>query len=166
MEVFLDSGGVTVGPFTEYHRSARLADEVRQALHARDTRSDRGLDAATAASEFTTWLRASAADRPELPEDLDELAAELADSWCISGIEVVYATCSPHRVALCVPHLHNYYEAEFAEQLVALLPEWIRWLSERNGTPPVLADRCLPHTQGEPHPQIATDDDSFARVIE
>jgi hypothetical protein len=162
---FLDSGGETVGPFTEYLRSKRLAEEVRQALPAQDTRSARGLDAATAAKEFATWLRARDDDQRQLPEALDELAAELADSWNLNGIAAIYATCSPHRVGLCVPHLRSFYLEEFAEQLVALLPEWTSWLAERNSTPPELAARCEPYAQGEPHPQV-NEDDNVARVIE
>jgi hypothetical protein len=81
----------------------------------------------------------------------------------------VYATCSPHRVALCALHMRNYYTEEFADQLVALLPEWTRWWAERNATPPELADRCLPYAHGQPHPQIGRDDtkvDYLARVVE
>jgi hypothetical protein len=127
------------------------------------------VDAATAATEFAAWLRTRNADQQEPTEHLDELAAELADSWCINGVGAVYATCSPHRVALCVLHLRNYYQAEFADALVALLPDWTRWLAARNATPPDLADRCLPYAHGEPHPQVGRDDNEvnyFARVIE
>lgn len=163
---FLDSGGEIVGPFTEYYRGKRLAEAVKQALPPRDTPSERGLDVSTAAKEFAAWLRARDTDQRHLPEDLDTLTAELADSWNLNGIAAVYATCSPHRVGLCVPHLRNFYLEEFAEQLVALLPEWTRWLAERNATPPELAVRCLPYSQGEPHPQVGEDDDGVNRVIE
>ena len=54
----------------------------------------------------------------------------------------MYPTCSPHRVALTVLHLRNYYQDDFAAQLVALLPDWIRWLATRNGSPPHLTERC------------------------
>lgn len=162
---YLDSGGVLVGPLTEFYRGKRLAEEVKQVLPPRNTPSERGLDAATAAKEFTAWLRAHATDQRQPPEDLDELALELAESWCNNGLEATYATCSPHRIGLCVPHLRNYYLEEFAERLVALLPEWTHWLAERNATPPELAARCLPYVQGEPHPQVG-EDEGIARVIE
>ena len=124
----------------------------------RGTQPGGGLDAATAAVEFATWLRTHEADKQELPEDVDELARGLADSWCISHIDAVYATCSPHRVALCVQHMRGFYLDEFADQLVALLPEWIRFLAERDATAPELADRCLHYAHGEPHPQITRDE--------
>lgn len=165
----LRPGGESVAQFAEYYRSRRLGEVVRQAMRPRGTRPGGGLDAPTAAAEFTAWLRSRDADRPELPEDLDELAAELADSWCFNDIDAVFATCSPHRVALCVLHVRNYYLDEFADQLMTLLPEWIRWLAARNATPPELVDRCVPYAQGQPHPQVGVDDsapDYLARVTE
>jgi hypothetical protein len=84
-----------------------------------------------AAVEFAAWPRSRDADRQELPDDVDELAAELADSWCLNDIDAVFATCAPHRVALCVLHMRGYYLDDFADQLVALLPEWTRWPNTR-----------------------------------
>ena len=169
-EGLLRSGGENVEQFAEYHRSKRLGEAVKQTLQQQETRPGREMDAATAAAEFTTWLQAHDTDQRELPVDLDELATELADSWCINNIDAVFTTCSPHRVALFVRHVHGYYLDDFAKQLVALLPEWIRWLAARDTTPPELAERCLPYAEGQPHPQITVDDniepDYLARVIE
>jgi hypothetical protein len=162
-------GGDSVEEFAEYHRSKRLGQAVMQAMPPRGTQPGGGVDAATAAIEFAAWLRAHDADQQELPEDVDELATELADSWCFNEIDAVFAACSPHRVALCVLHMRNYYLDDFADQLVALLPEWTRWLAARNATPPELADRCMPYAQGQPHSQIRVDNvgpDYLARVIE
>jgi len=163
---FMRAGGESVEQFAEYHRSKRLGELVKQAVPRRGSPPpDRGLVGAAAADEFAAWLRARDDDR----EDLDDLAAELADSWCISHIDAVYATCSPHRVALCVQHMRGFYLDEFADQLVALLPEWIRFLAERDATAPELADRCLHYAHGEPHPQITRDEngpDYLARVTE
>jgi hypothetical protein len=166
---FMRPGGESVEQFAEYHRSRRLGEVVKQALPRPGTPSDRGLDSATAAAEFTAWLRARDDDPTQLPDNLAELATELAESWCINHIDTVFATCSPHRVALCVQHTRGYYVDEFADQLVALLPAWTRWLAARNATPPELADRALPYAQGQPHPQITVDGhepDYLARVTE
>lgn len=168
-EGMLRSGGENVEQCAEYHRSKRLAEAVKQAIRQRETRPGSGLDAATAAVEFTAWLRVRHADQQELPEDVDELATELADSWCINGIDAVFTTCSPHRVALCVLHVRGYYLDDFADQLVALLPDWTRWLAARNDTPPELADRCVLYAEGQPHPQVRVDGigpNYLARVIE
>ena len=169
-EGFLRSGGENVEQYAEYHRSKRLGEAVKQTFRQQETRPGRGMDATTAAAEFTTWLRAHDTDQRELPVDLEELATELADSWCLNNIDAVFTTCSPHRVALFVQHVHGYYLDDFAKQLVALLPDWIRWLAARNTTPPELVERCLPYAEGQPHPEITVDDniepDYLARVIE
>jgi hypothetical protein len=162
-------GGESVAQFAEYHRSKRLAELVKQAMPYDEASATSGVDTATAAAEFTAWLRAHDADPTQLPAHLDELATEIADSWCISQIDALFATCAPHRVALCVLHMRNLYIDEFADQLLALLPAWTRWLAARNATPPELADRVLPYAEGQPHPQIMVDGhepDYLARVIE
>ncbi|GAB3903369.1 hypothetical protein GCM10029964_095200 [Kibdelosporangium lantanae] len=168
-EGLLRIGGESAEQFAEYHRSKRLAEVVRQVVRPQGTRPEHGLDAAAAAVEFAAWMRRHDAANQELPEDLDELVAELADSWSINDIDALFATCSPHRVALCVLHVRSFYLDDFADQLVALLPEWTRWLAARNTTPPVLADRCVPYALGRPHSQVGTDDvepDYLARVTE
>ena len=166
---FMRPGGENVEQFAEYHRSKRLAEAVNRAVPRPIARSDAGLTAATAAVEFATWLRARDSSQPEPPENLDELVEELADSWNLNSIDAVYATCSPHRVALCVLHMRNYYLHDYADQLVALLPDWTRWLATRNATAPELADRCLPYAHGRPHPQLGDEDtkvDYLTRIIE
>jgi len=155
--------------FAESHRSMRLGQEIKATLPQPRPRSDAGLKGTDAAVEFATWLRTSQAGQQELPADLDELATELAESWCINNIDAVYAACSPHRVALNVLHIRDYYLDDFADELVALLPAWTTWLSQRNATPPQLAERCQPYAHGKPHPQLGDDEHSphyLARVIE
>ena len=166
---FLRPGGETVEQLAEYHRSKRLAEAVLRAVPRSDVGADAGLTAATAAAEFAAWLRARVPAEPGPPANLDELAEELADSWNLNGIDVVFGTCSPHRVALCLLHLRNYYLDDFAGQLVALLPDWTRWLAARDATAPELAGRCLAYAQGMPHPRLGEEDtkvDYLARVAE
>jgi hypothetical protein len=167
-EGMLRAGGENVDQLAEYHRSKRLAEAVRQTLPRQGTRPDGDLDKTSVATEFTAWLRAHHTET--LPKELDELTTELADSWCINNIDAVFATCSPHRVALFIPHVRNYYLDEFADQLIALLPEWIRWLTDLTAAPMELAQRCLPYAEGQPHPQLRTDNSIephyMARVTE
>jgi hypothetical protein len=166
---FMRPGGESAEQLVEYHRSKRLAEAVKLAVPRPAPRSDAGQAAATAAVEFAAWLRARVPGQPELPENLDELVEELADSWNLSSIDAVYATCSPHRVALCVLHMRNFYLDDYADQLMALLPDWTRWLAARNATAPELADRCLPYVHGQPHPQLGDDDakvNYIARISE
>jgi hypothetical protein len=72
-------------------------------------------------------------------------------------------------VALTVLHVRNYYQDDFAAQLVALLPDWTSWLAASNRTAPELAERCRPYARGEPHAAVGSDDSSpnyLARVTE
>jgi hypothetical protein len=166
---FMRPGGENAEQLTEYHRSKRLAEAVKRAVPRPKARSDAGLTAATATVEFAAWLHAHVPSQLEPPENLDELVEELADSWNLNSIDAVYATCSPHRVALCMLHMRNYYLHDYADQLVALLPDWTRWLATRNATAPELADRCRPYAHGRPHPQLGDEDtkvDYLARIIE
>ncbi|WP_158647162.1 hypothetical protein [Actinoplanes sp. ATCC 53533] len=53
--------------------------------------------------------------------------------------------------------------------MLDLLPDWISWLAERNGTPAGLAERCLPYASGEPYPGLTGArhrPDQHARVAE
>jgi hypothetical protein len=162
----LRTGGENEEQFAEYHRSKRLGQAVRQALPPPGRQPDRGPDKTTAAAEFAAWLR----DRnPGQPQDLDELTEELADSWGINDIDAVFTTCSPHRVASFMDHVPGYYVDEIADRLIALLPDWITWLAERNATPPELADRSLRYAQGERDQHVTSEEDKphyLTRVAE
>jgi len=168
-EGFLDPGGENADQFAEYHRSIRLGEAARRAAgRLSHPKPQADLDAATAATQFAAWLREHRADQPQ-PADLDERIEELADSWQISSPAALYPTCSPHRVALTVPHLRNFYVEDFATQLIALLPDWVCWLAARNNTPDELAERCQPYALGKPHADVGADDsrpNHLARVTE
>jgi hypothetical protein len=167
-EGFLRFGGENAAQFAEYHRSRRLAEAVIKAVGRRHAARRADLDEATAVTQFTAWLREHRAGQPQ-PSNVDELVEELAESWCFDGPAALYGTCSPHRVALTVLHLRNYYQDDFAAELMELLPDWTSWLAERNGTPPHLAERCRPYARGETHAVVGSDDSRpnyLARVIE
>src|SRR5262249_54079378 len=148
---FMRPGGESEDQFTEYHRSMALAEAAVDAVGRRPAgeRGVHALDHARATAEFVAWLREHRPHPPqkfELPEpiELPELVQWLAESWAPTGVAALYHTCSPHRVALTVPHLRNYYLDEFADQLISLLPDWISWLATRNGAPAYLVERCRP----------------------
>jgi hypothetical protein len=167
-EGFLWAGGENAAQFAEYHRSKRLAETAIRAVEESHPAQRADLDAAAAATQFAAWLRARRPGQPQ-PADLDELITELAGSWSFGGPAAAYPTCSPHRVALCVLHLRNYYQDHFAAQLVGLLPDWADWLAAHNGTAPELAERCRPYALGEPHADVGSDDSRpnyLARVTE
>jgi hypothetical protein len=101
---------------------------------------------------FAAWLAKHRPDAQQL-DDVDELLAEFTESWA-SGSGVAFSACSPHRVADRVAGIRDYYEDEYATQLVALLPDWVTFLSEYNGTPPRLMERCLLFASGAAHPGV------------
>jgi hypothetical protein len=164
----LRTGGENMEQFAEYHRSKRLGEAAVQAVGPPRSGPSTDLDKTTAANRFTAWLQANLAGQPQRA-NFEEVIEELADSWYIGGPAALYGTCSPHRVALTVAHLHDYYHEDFAADLVALLPAWTAWLAEHNATPSHLADRCRPYALGQPHPEITAGDSSphyLARVTE
>jgi hypothetical protein len=167
-EGFLREGsGDNAGQLAEYHRSRRLAKAVIKEV-GQGRKEPAFLNAVSAATEFTAWLRARRAGLPQR-HDLDELVTDLAESWCLESPAEVYSTCSPHRVAHVVLHLCNYYQDDYADDLIALLPDWTSWLAARNGTASHLAERCRPYALGEPHADVGSDDSRpnyMARVIE
>lgn len=149
----MNPGGENVQQFAEYHRSKRLAEAIIGTIkpgrpHRSSARVD--LKPATAVALFTAWLRKHRPERSR-QDGLDELIGELADSWYIDGPADLFHICSPHRVALIAEHIGNFYEADFAADVLTLLPDWTAWLADHNATPAHLADRCRPHTHGEPH---------------
>lgn len=167
----LRPGGEGVEQFAEYHRSKRLAEVVLDGLESAGpqwTSMPAELDRTTAATQFAAWLQDHRAGRPR-PVDLDDLIAELAESWQVGGPSGLYHTCSPHRLALAVEHIRGYYDDDFAAEIIALVPDWAAWLADRNGTPARLADRVGPYAGGAPHEGIRADDgrlDYLARVAE
>ncbi|MEU8001104.1 hypothetical protein AB0B66_08100 [Catellatospora sp. NPDC049111] len=165
-EGLIRAGGESAEQLAEYHRGARLADAALSTLTVSpyDPAEDQ---AANAAREFEAWLREHRPDR--LPADIDEIAAELAGSWRIDSPPALFHTCSPHRVASAVAHVRDYYEDDFAERLIDVLPDWISWLAARTGLSPDLADRCTPYVRGRRFPGTegdGTQPNYQARVVE
>jgi len=151
-----EPGGENAEQLAEYHRSRRLAEEVRASLGDFEipeaaVRSPTP-EATEAARRFRDWL---AEHRPSTPttEDRDEPILALADDWFYDRLPGVSAgICSPHRVAMFAKHCRGYYQEEFADQLMTLLPDWVVWFAESVGLSETLAARCLPYAEGTPHP--------------
>jgi hypothetical protein len=149
-------GGENQEQHAEFLRSRRLGRTAREAVRRARGRASVRLTAADAQTRFAQRLRqigyqdGTAGDRPdEGPAGADELAAELADSWSPRDHPTLYPFCSPHKVAVAVLHLRDYYKDEYAAELVAVLPEWIRFLAEHTGLPAELTERCLAYASGD-----------------
>ena len=66
-------------------------------------------------------------------------------------------------------HTRDFYADDFADDLVAALPDWVHWLAELNLTPPALADRCRPYARGQANAEGSDDDmrpNHLARIHE
>lgn len=158
-------GGEDEAQHAEYLRGQRLASAAYEAVGDVRAAGTAGLETEAAAAEFGEWIRAHRTP----PDDIDEIATELASSWSPNDHPALYPACSPHKVALTVLHMRDYYKDDFAAELISWLPDWVSWLAQRNGTPAELAERCLAYASGEPFPGITGDDDRTdyrARVTE
>ena len=149
-------GGEDQEQYAEFLRSRRLGRTVRQAAGPARGRTLARLSADTAAEQFARRLRQLGHhDRPagdesdQDPAGATDLAAELAESWSPREYPGLYPACSPHKVAAAVLHLRDFYKDDFAAELVAVLPEWIRFLAEHTGMSAGLTERCLAYASGE-----------------
>jgi hypothetical protein len=149
-------GGEDQAQHAEFLRSRRLGRTVRQARGRARGRTLVRLSADTAVERFTRRLRQlghhdrPAGDEPgQGPAGAGDLAAEMAESWSPRQHASLYPACSPHKVAAAVSHLRDFYQDDFAAELVAVLPEWIRFLAEHTGMAADLTERCLAYASGE-----------------
>ncbi|WP_433794886.1 hypothetical protein [Actinoplanes sp. CA-252034] len=150
-------GGESAEQFTEYHRCRRLAEVVLDLppvlrLDVKETALDLGPD------RFVSWWRGRA-EGPE-PGNLEALAEEMFDSWPMIA-PALFDTCSPHRVESVSHQIRDEYRKD-ADELLALLPAWVTWLSERTGLPSELRERALARTGAATVP----DDRLMQRVAE
>jgi hypothetical protein len=171
------SGGEDQEQHAEFLRSRRLGRIAREAAGRVRGRTSVRLTADDAKERFAQRLRqlgyhdGTASDaQDEGPAGASELAAEMAESWSPADHPTLYPFCSPHKVAAAILHLRDFYKDEFAAELVAVLPEWIRFLAERTGMTADLTERCLAYASGElPFPGILDDrgrSNPMARVTE
>ncbi|MEU8660047.1 hypothetical protein [Actinoplanes philippinensis] len=131
-------GGESAEQFTEYHRCRRLAEVVLDLppvlrLDVPETALDLGPD------QFVAWWR-QWGGAPE-PAGLQGLAEEMFDSWPAAA-PALFDTCSPHRIASVSHQIRDEYR-EGADELLALLPAWVTWLTERAALPPELRERAM-----------------------
>jgi hypothetical protein len=149
-------GGEDQAQYAEFLRTRRLGRTVRQAAGRARVRNLARLSADTAAERFARRLRqighpdVPAGDKSdEGPAGAGELATEMVGSWGPYECPSLYPYCSPHKVAAAVSHLRDFYKDDFAAELVALLPEWIRFLAEHTGMTADQTERCLAYASGE-----------------
>ncbi|MFF5233861.1 hypothetical protein [Dactylosporangium sp. NPDC000521] len=146
-------GGEDEEQYAEFLRSRRLGATARKAVRRVRGRAFARLTAADAKAQFAQRLRQTDHRGGIVGEEEDagpdDLAMELAESWSPQDHPTLYPFCSPHKVAVAVLHLRDHYKEDFAAELVALLPEWIRFLAEHTAMPAELTERCLTYASGE-----------------
>ena len=149
-------GGEDQGQYAEFLRSRRLGRTVQEAVRGLRRPAPERLTVDAATARFARRLRELGYhDGPVgdgsggSPAGPDDLAAELADAWPPRHHPTLYPFCSPHKVAQIVPLLRDYYQGDFAAELVAVLPEWVRLLAEHNGLAAELTERCLAYASGD-----------------
>jgi hypothetical protein len=149
-------GGEDQAQYAEFLRCRRLGHTVRHAAGRPRGHTLPRLSANTAAKQFASRLRQLGHhDRPAGDETdqgaggASDIAAEMAESWSPHEYPTLYPRCSPHKVAAAVSHLRSYYHDDFAAELVAVLPEWIRFLADHSGMAADQTERCLAYASGE-----------------
>ena len=149
-------GGENQAQYAEFLRCRRLGQTAREATNLGGRGTSVRLTADEAKERFAERLRRlgyhdrPAGDGPdEGPAGADELATEMANFWSPQFHPTLYPACSPHKVALTVLFLRDFFKGDYAAELVAVLPEWIRFLAEQNGTASDLTERCLEYASGD-----------------
>lgn len=174
VEGFARMGGESAAQMSDYHRSRRLAQSVRSTPEWMDATAEHVVQASTdpqreRGERFVTWLAGRRPER-EFAEDFAETAAELADTWAgASQDEGLFLTCSPHRVVGTSQAIGDYYLDEFAAELQALFPDWVRWIAEQTGLPDSLLERSLEYCDGRTHPAQKPEERElnwYARCVE
>ncbi|RSM68796.1 hypothetical protein DMB66_12580 [Actinoplanes sp. ATCC 53533] len=170
-------GGESQEQYAEFLRGRRLGGTVKDAVRGLPEPVSERLTADEAGARFARRLRELGyPDGPAgdgsggSPAGADELAVEMAESWSPQHHPTLYPFCSPHKVAQIVLHLRGYYQNDFAVEIIAVLPEWIRFLAEHNGMAAELTERCLAYASGDlQFPGILDDrgqPNPMARVVE
>lgn len=146
---FFHPGGESEAQYAEFHRSRRLAQELRRSdwLDATTGKTASSVPAEPVdkkawIAEFAAWrtkqrpgVGAVPADFPisegQKPLTEAELYRELADTWCSSELSELDYGCSPHRIALKAAAIRDFYTDNFATALLGLIPDVAAWLTER-----------------------------------
>ncbi|MED7828369.1 hypothetical protein [Streptomyces chiangmaiensis] len=165
---FFHPGGESEAQYAEFHRSRRLAQELRHTdfLDGIAGKSKAASAVRAQPVDKNTWIAEFAAWRAEQRPGADavsvsysvgdgdgplteaELYRELADSWCSSELPELSYGCSPHRIALRAAAIRDFYTDDFAAALLGLVPDVAAWLTERAGLAVWHRGRVLSYAEG------------------
>jgi hypothetical protein len=84
------------------------------------------LDTTPMVEQFSDWYATNRGTRPD-PEAVDALA----DEWMSGTLPETWFSVSPRRVEYQLELINDWIPDAVTIEVKALLPEWVRWLSER-----------------------------------
>ena len=173
---FLHPGGENEAQYAEFHRSRRLAQDLRASdfLNGSGTPdpvvTEPHLDKDAWIGDFASWRSEHRPGESVLPDDFpvaedeepiteEAIYEELADSWFLSEFPEFAYTCSPHRIDLLIERVRDFYQDDFAAVLLRLLPDLADWLIQRAVLPDVLAARV--RSRANAGTSVAKDNESW-----
>ena len=148
-------GGESESQYAEFHRSCRLAQDLREphrlsdANRARTAWQDREAVQRAWTTEFAAWRAEHRPGTSVVPDDypaddepLDEAEVhrELASIWSSDEFPELIHACSPHRIAITATSIRDIYNEDFANVLIRLIPDLTAWLIDRTALPRTAAE--------------------------
>jgi hypothetical protein len=116
----------------DYFRGPRRIQDITGKLGGRHAELPQA-DPVAVQEAFTAWYSPRHGDVP----DQDAIEA-LAEEWLDVMLPGTEHAVSPRRVAAFRDQITNWWDNEDADEVLSLLPEWIRWNGEQAGLPPNL----------------------------
>jgi hypothetical protein len=127
-----------------WFRAERRINDISSALDRRGTPLPRAsslyrdVDISVMTEPFTAWYAEVFDAKPD-PEAVEALASE----WMEGAIPETWFGASPRRVEYQLALIGDWIDDPVTDAVRKMLPEWVRWLSERAGAPEHLAERAL-----------------------
>lgn len=177
-------GGESEPQYAEFHRSCRLAQDLRESHPLGDAgRAETAWPDPEAVqqawmTEFATWRAEHRPGMSVIPDDfpadgepLDEaeVLRELAFIWSSDEFPDLAHACSPHRIAMTVTSIRDIYDGDFADVLIRLTPDLTAWLTERTALPRTAAEHLQAYADRVARPDADLSDlcvDPMAQIRE
>jgi hypothetical protein len=124
----------------EYYRMRRRAQVLTVPADDEAGLAQSGTDDVQGA--FLDWY---AARHEGVPEAVTAAAGTLASEWGLyNGADRrSFYSCSPHRIEMTAELIRAEHDADCADPVVGLLPEWTQWCLAQNGVDGDLAARSI-----------------------
>jgi hypothetical protein len=143
----------------EFYRMRRRARALAWSPGTPAGASDDGSVATDTEARLEEFLEWYAARHGTLPAEFREIVGTLINEWEPRGAvdDRTFHACSPHRIEMTAHLLRNGYLAEYANESLAVLPDWTQWCLAQSDPGPELAARALDTARAEAA-ELAGDD--------